>query len=98
LPEVRSWPRAFPETIGDRGSKLATIRFTLPPDISAEELPPALHVRSVNGKLETQADRPLAVVGALAHWAEQRGVDIPDLEVFRPTLEDIYLELTEEPG
>jgi ABC-2 type transport system ATP-binding protein len=31
---------------------------------------------------------------SLAEWAEAQRVDLPDLEVRRPTLEDIYLELT----
>ena len=29
----------------------------------------------------------------LAAWALERGVELPDLEVRRPTLEDVYLEL-----
>jgi ABC-2 type transport system ATP-binding protein len=37
---------------------------------------------------------PLAHVGALADWARARGIDLPDLDVRRPTLEDVYLELT----
>ena len=40
---------------------------------------------------------PLALVGALAAWAHEREIDLPDLEVSRPRLEDIYLHLTEEP-
>jgi len=43
-------------------------------------------------------DKPLAHVGALAEWALARGLDLPDLDVRRPTLEDVYLELTEEPA
>ena len=43
-------------------------------------------------------DTPLAHVGALAEWALARGIDLPDLDVRRPTLEDVYLELTEEPA
>jgi ABC-2 type transport system ATP-binding protein len=46
-------------------------------------------------KIEAKADSPLALVGALAAWARDRGIDLPDLEVSRPTLEDVYLELTE---
>ena len=43
-------------------------------------------------------ETPLAHVGALAEWALGRGIDLPDLDVRRPTLEDVYLELTEEPA
>ena len=30
----------------------------------------------------------------LADWALGHGVDLPDLDVRRPTLEDVYLQLT----
>ena len=30
----------------------------------------------------------------LCGWADERGIDLPDLEVVRPRLEDVYLELT----
>jgi hypothetical protein len=33
-------------------------------------------------------------VEMLADWARRQGVDLPDLEVSRPTLEDVYIELT----
>ena len=78
--------------------KLSTIRFTLPPNISVAELPPSVVSASVanNGRVEARAEHPLRVVGALAAWADEHDLDLPDLEVSRPTLEDIYLELTEE--
>jgi ABC-2 type transport system ATP-binding protein len=34
------------------------------------------------------------MLGTLAAWAERAGLDLPDLEVRRPTLEDVYLQLT----
>ena len=30
----------------------------------------------------------------LTGWARERGIDLPGLTVTRPTLEDVYLELT----
>jgi ABC-2 type transport system ATP-binding protein len=77
----------------------ALIRFTLP-DGSAT-LPEPLHrlVRSTaNGRVALESTQPLADVKALAEWALARGVDLPDLDVRRPSLEDVYLELTEEPA
>jgi ABC-2 type transport system ATP-binding protein len=41
---------------------------------------------------------PLVHVRALAEWALAHGIDLPDLDVRRPTLEDVYLELTEKPA
>jgi hypothetical protein len=34
----------------------------------------------------------------LCGWASGRGLDLPGLEVTRPSLEDVYLALTAEPG
>ena len=31
----------------------------------------------------------------LADWALGRGLDLPDIDVHRPSLEEIYLELTD---
>ena len=36
----------------------------------------------------------LTVLGPLVDWAEGLGHDLADLEVRRPSLEDIYLKLT----
>ena len=36
---------------------------------------------------------PLVDVAALARWARRRGVGLPDLEVRRQSLEDVYLAL-----
>jgi ABC-2 type transport system ATP-binding protein len=41
-----------------------------------------------------RADSPLTVLGPLVRWAEATGADLVDLEVRRPSLEDVYLQLT----
>jgi ABC-2 type transport system ATP-binding protein len=41
-----------------------------------------------------RSESPLAHVGMLADWAYHGGFDLPDLDVRRPTLEDVYLSLT----
>jgi hypothetical protein len=45
-------------------------------------------------RIEARSHRPLGLLGVLAQWATDRGVEIRDLEVSRPTLEDVYLQLT----
>jgi ABC-2 type transport system ATP-binding protein len=42
-----------------------------------------------------RATSPVSVLGPLIRWAEARGADLADLDVRRPSLEDIYLSLTE---
>jgi len=79
----------------------ATIRFTLPSELGADDLPPELRALVVDGedsRVTLTSDTPLAHVGALAAWAGARHIDLPDLDVRRPALEDVYLALTEERG
>jgi ABC-2 type transport system ATP-binding protein len=44
-------------------------------------------------QVHIRSERPLADVAALASWAAERRIDLPDLQVTRPSLEDIYLQL-----
>ena len=50
--------------------------------------------RLENGHVVVTADQPLRPLHAITRWALERGFDLPDLEVERPSLEDVYLELT----
>ncbi len=86
-------------TLGGRDTEASIISFTLPPGVPAADLPPALAARvthTANGQVEADTTSPLRLVGALAGWAQARGIDLPDLDVHRPTLEDVYLQLTRE--
>jgi ABC-2 type transport system ATP-binding protein len=87
------------DSLGGRGEQPSVIRFTLPAGLMASDLPPELlaaGATATNGVVEASAPSPLPILGALATWAADRGVDLPDLRVNRPTLEDVYLALTEE--
>ena len=89
-----------PETLGGRERMAARVRFTVPDGLGPDGLPDPLRglVRSAaNGRVVLESRRPLADVKALADWALERGLDLPDLDVRRPSLEDVYLELTEAP-
>jgi ABC-2 type transport system ATP-binding protein len=86
-----------PQTLGGRERMSARITFTLPAGIGSADLPPGLHgtgAPAVNGRVVLESSQPLAEVAALAEWARARGVDLPDLDVRRPSLEDVYLQLT----
>ena len=87
-------------TLGGRDRMLSAIRFTLPDGSAAAELPEPLRVLAEpgpDGTTVVRSESPLAHVQLLAGWASDRGFDLPDLDVRRPTLEDVYLTLT-EPG
>jgi ABC-2 type transport system ATP-binding protein len=86
-----------PRTLGGRDRLAATIRFSLPAGVGLSDLPRVLRPLvepSSNGTVELRSDSPLAHVGALAVWARGSGFDLADLDVRRPTLEDVYLSLT----
>ncbi|MBO0885794.1 MAG: ABC transporter ATP-binding protein [Acidimicrobiales bacterium] len=86
-----------PQTLGGRDAMTATIRFTLPGGVAAHDLPAGLRPLAGHGPSGTtmlQSQHPLGDVQLLAGWALSNGLDLPDLEVGRPTLEDVYLQLT----
>jgi len=84
-----------PGTLGGRERMAATIRFTLPDGVARGDLPGALReATAANGRVVVESEHPLTDVKALADWALARGLDLPDLDVRRPSLEDVYLRLT----
>ena len=88
-----------PATLGGRDTGASVI--TLYPPVRPVGRRPAARRgcggdRQYRGHGRSTATSPLPVLGALAAWAQARGADLPDLQVLRPTLEDIYLQLTRE--
>ena len=86
-----------PRTLGGRNRMSTTIRFTLPPGLAARDLPAYLEpLADVDGHRVTvlRSEAPLVHLEIVAEWARIRGVELPDLEVGRPSLEDVYLGLT----
>lgn len=86
-----------PATLGGRDRAPAEIRFSLPPATGPNDLPEpilAALARCDGSHVLLRATATPTVLGPLLQWAEQADVDLADLEVRRPTLEDVYLELT----
>jgi ABC-2 type transport system ATP-binding protein len=86
-----------PATLAGREHAAAEIRFSLPPDTTPDELPePVISALagSDGNRVLVRATSPVSVLGPLIRWAETRGADLADLDVRRPSLEDIYLALT----
>jgi ABC-2 type transport system ATP-binding protein len=84
-----------PGALGGRQRHSATIRFTLPE--AAARLPPRLDLTGdvrPGGAVTLRTEAPLRAVHTLAEWALDGGFDLPDLDVRRPRLEDVYLALT----
>ncbi len=91
-----------PDQLGGRADADTTIRFAAPEGLDPGEVPAAsgrLTVATANGggaTIEIATGEPVAALNALTGWALERGLDLDGLEVTRPSLEDVYLELTEE--
>jgi ABC-2 type transport system ATP-binding protein len=89
-----------PATIGHRDLAASEIIFDLPAGFGDADLPEdlraLLQAPRRDGRIELHSAAPLADLGRLGSWAEGRGVEVDELEVHRPTLEDVYLRLTAE--
>ena len=81
-----------PQTLGGRERMAVRISFTLQDGTRLDELP--LRAHAENGRIAVESTNPLVDVKALADWALARGLDLPDIDVRRPSLEDVYLQLT----
>ena len=85
-----------PATLGGRDRSAVQVSFTAPPHVAVADLPAELQARvaATTPRITLTAVTPLDVLRPLVAWAEQCGYDLPDLDVRRPSLEDIYIDLT----
>ncbi len=84
-----------PDSIGGRSRAEVTIRFDLPAGVTVSDLPVAATEGAARVAFIRTA-QPTPVLGALTAWAIGRGEELEGLTVERPSLEDVYLELTGE--
>jgi ABC-2 type transport system ATP-binding protein len=86
-----------PRTLGGRDHLTTAISFTLPEHVQARDLPPGLGPLTgpgPGGSTVLHSESPLAHLRMLGNWALGCGFDLPELDVRRPTLEEVYLSLT----
>ena len=86
-----------PQTLGGRDHMTTAISFTLPDHVQARDLPPGLSPLTKpgpGGSTVVHSGSPLVHLQMLGNWALGLGFDLPDLDVHRPTLEEVYLSLT----
>ena len=83
-----------PDTLGARGDAPSQLRFRLAAGVEPPALP-GLAPADERGHVLLTND-PTRVLHELTGWALERGVVLEHLQVTRPTLEDVYLELTGE--
>ena len=86
-----------PRTLGGRDHMSTAISFTLPGGLAPRDLPAGLSPLAEPGAAGLtimHTESPLVHLQMLSDWALGRGFDLPDLDVHRPTLEEVYLSLT----
>jgi ABC-2 type transport system ATP-binding protein len=85
-----------PASLAGRDHLAYEIVFRLP-DGSAVDLPalPGAPPVIQGDVVMVRTDRPTVTLHDLTAWAVARGAELEDLRVSRPSLEDVYLELTE---
>jgi ABC-2 type transport system ATP-binding protein len=84
-----------PDTLGGRHDG-AIIRFAAPVGIDVSSIPGDGIRETRNGRLEMDTDSPTRALHELTSWALDRGIELDRLELTRPSLEDVYLELTND--
>lgn len=85
-----------PETLGGRAQSDAVITFSLPPETAASDLP--ITPASVDdGIVSVETPSPTQALHSLTSWALDEQIELNDISVTRPSLEDVYLELTGGP-
>ena len=87
-----------PEAIGGRDRSAAIVTFLLPDGVEVGDLPLRAPVEVRDRRVIFETPTATGDVASLTGWAAERGVELRGLTVDRPSLEDIYLSLTEEEG
>jgi ABC-2 type transport system ATP-binding protein len=81
-----------PSTLAGRETAATRIRFRAPADLPS--LPAIQSTSITDGVAELRTQDPTRALHELTAWAIGRDVALEGLEVGRPSLEDVYLELT----
>jgi ABC-2 type transport system ATP-binding protein len=85
-----------PEEIGGRHEAPTEIRFTLPDGVRLSDLPELAAAASLEGSDVLLVARDgVATSNRITGWALERGLELRGFSVAQPSLEDIYLRLTE---
>jgi ABC-2 type transport system ATP-binding protein len=94
-----------PDQLGGREDAATLISFRLPAGVGREDLPAAVSAAiatgpgaAADGEITLQSRDPVPLLNELTSWALGRGAELVGLEVARPSLEDVYLELTDAGG
>jgi ABC-2 type transport system ATP-binding protein len=86
-----------PDELATNAGGGTVLAFRLPDGVALADLPAVGDDRRLAGTIvEIRTTRSTTDVHALAAWAIERGIELEDLRVTRPSLEDVYLDLVGE--
>jgi ABC-2 type transport system ATP-binding protein len=88
-----------PDEIGGDRQGQTVISFRAGDDLGDDRVAAAVEreVSRHEGRVSLETDDPQPVLLRLLSWADREGVELAGLEVRRPSLEEIFVELTGEP-
>ncbi|MCZ7534081.1 MAG: ABC transporter ATP-binding protein [Acidimicrobiia bacterium] len=84
-----------PESLGGRETSATLITFQAG-DFDADGFPVSDASMTPEGLVTVRSMTPTRDVYAISGWAVERGIELVDLNVARPSLEDVYLDLTRD--
>jgi ABC-2 type transport system ATP-binding protein len=89
-----------PDTLGRGAGETAVVAFRLPDGVEMSDLPlpPDATLRPGDRRLSLRTATPTRDLFPLLAWAAARDTELEELTVSRPSLEDVYLQLTKEPA
>lgn len=83
-----------PDDLGGRQDAASIVRFVPPEGFDRATVGVGGEWSNDGASLVLRTAEPTAALHALTGWALKRGLELHGLEISRPSLEDVYLELT----
>ena len=80
-----------PAALISAGTMETSISFRLPPGVTP---PDSLGIADSGDTYVLTPEKPMHALHELTEWAIREGIELEDLRVSRPSLEEVYLELT----
>jgi ABC-2 type transport system ATP-binding protein len=85
-----------PDRLGERAAT-TEIRFRLPDGVAGDELPAGVAPeRNGSGIVKVRTGDPVRALHEITGWALEHRLELAALQVNAPSLEEIYLEMTED--
>ena len=89
-----------PDTFARGAEQAALVAFRVPYGVADDDLPlpDGVAIERRGRHVSFRTHTPTRDLAPLLGWAAANGIELEALSVTRPSLEDVYLQLTEEPA